>query len=121
MSTFEILMHAFNVYGDDVKKLFTKLLKEQGFDGIIEVGYYTNDYVVFEPDQIKYINNKTPTNSNKLNEEVTNVFYVGKTEVLKNPTDSEYRQLYNEQRKLHPNTNEPLIRQTFGEFGNYYI
>lgn len=49
------------------------------------------------------------------------VFYVGKTEVLKNPSDSEYRQLYKEQRKLHPNTNEPLIRQTFGEFGNYYI
>lgn len=49
------------------------------------------------------------------------VFYVGKTEVLKNPSDSEYRQLYNEQRKLHPNTTEPLIRQTYGEFGNYYI
>ena len=48
------------------------------------------------------------------------VFYVGKTEVLKNPTDNEYRRLYNEQKKLHPNQS-PLLRQTYGEFGNYYV
>lgn len=64
------------------------------------------------------LENVTKIDSNKND---STVFYVGKTEVLKNPSDSEYRQLYNEQRKLHPNTNEPLIRQTFGEFGNYYI
>lgn len=53
--------------------------------------------------------------------ESSKVFYVGKTEVIQNPTDDEYRQIYREQRKLHPNTTDPLIRQTYGEFGNYYI
>lgn len=47
-------------------------------------------------------------------------FYIGKTEVLKNPSDNEFRQLYKEQQKLHPGQS-PLLRQTYGEFGNYYV
>lgn len=55
-------------------------------------------------------------------ENIADVFYVGNTEVIKNPTDKQWQDMLREQRKLHPNSiSDPLIRYTYGEFGNYYI
>ena len=53
--------------------------------------------------------------------ESTKIFNVGRVEVIQNPTDTEFRQMYKEQRELHPFVTDPLIRHTYGEFGNYYI
>ena len=65
-------------------------------------------------------------NENLLHES-TNIYYMPygrkKVEIIQNPTDKEYRELIKEQRELYPNIPiyEPVIRYTFGEFGNEYI
>ena len=58
--------------------------------------------------------------------ESTEVFDVYGTEVIKNPTDQEYRQLYQEIRKslgdkYDYQSYEPLIRHTYDNQGNEYI
>ena len=58
--------------------------------------------------------------------ESTDIFNVGNTEVIKNPTDREYRELYNDIRKdlgsrYDYKTFEPLIRITYDDAGNEYI
>lgn len=56
-------------YGEDSKERFNELLREEGYDGIVCGIIGTNeDYVVFEPNQIKSITNKNPSNSNNINE-----------------------------------------------------
>ena len=44
-----------------VKSNMTDAIKELGFDGIISYGFDNNEYVVFESNQIKNTDNKTPT------------------------------------------------------------
>lgn len=57
----------------------TKQLKEDGYDGIISKD---NDTVVaFEPNQIKSITNKNPTNSNNINESLDEFDSIVKTEL----------------------------------------
>lgn len=63
--TLPAITMAFSVGGEEAKRIFTQLLKEQGYDGIIEVGYYSSDYVAFQPNQIKLTSNKNPTSTNK--------------------------------------------------------
>ena len=55
--------------------------------------------------------------------ENTEVISIGRTTVLKNPSDRDYTQLEREQRRLHPNVAvwEPLLRRTYGEKGNTYV
>ena len=55
--------------------------------------------------------------------ENTEVISIGRTTVLKNPSDRDYTQLEREQRRLHPNVTawEPLLRRTYGEKGNTYV
>lgn len=61
VSTIRALGQATGFSGENLIKTFTKLLKQQNFDGIIEVGGYSTDFVVFEPNQIKETSNVNPT------------------------------------------------------------
>lgn len=45
----------------DVGYINTNKLKEQGYDGVIHYGGLENEYVAFEPNQIKNIDNLNPT------------------------------------------------------------
>lgn len=65
-STFEAISMAYGIYGENIKTTFTHLLKQQGYDGIIEVGGYSNDYVVFKSNQIKSITNTNPTQADDI-------------------------------------------------------
>lgn len=42
-------------------------IEKEGYDGLI---WKSDTYIVFEPNQIKSVTNKTPTNSNNINEEL---------------------------------------------------
>lgn len=48
---------------------FTKYLISKGYDGVINAIAYDNEIVAFEPNQIKSITNKNPTNSDNINED----------------------------------------------------
>lgn len=60
-STFSALSQIAGLSGEKLVNTFTSLLKQQGYDGIIEVGGYSNDYVVFKSNQIKDVKNTSPT------------------------------------------------------------
>ena len=60
-STFSALSQITGLSGEKLVNTFTRLLKQQGYDGIIEVGGYSNDYVVFKSNQIKDVTNTSPT------------------------------------------------------------
>lgn len=62
-STFSALSQITGLSGEKLVNTFTRLLKQQGYDGIIEVGGYSNDYVVFKSNQIKDVKNTSPTTS----------------------------------------------------------
>lgn len=62
-STFSALSQIAGLSGEKLVNTFTRLLKQQGYDGIIEVGGYSNDYVVFKSNQIKDVKNTSPTTS----------------------------------------------------------
>lgn len=64
--TFQALGGATGLSGENLLKTFTKLLKQQGFDGIIEIGKYNTDFVVFESNQIKEITNTKPTTNSDI-------------------------------------------------------
>lgn len=107
----------------------TDVIISKGYDAITTPMYYKDDefdyFVVFEPSQIKAITNKKPTNKDSINES-TDVFYVGDTEVIQNPSDTEYRQFYSEIKKglgvrYDYRIHEPLVRYTYDDKGNYYI
>ena len=50
-------------------KLFTKMIKDCGYDGIWSMPY--DEVIAFYPNQIKRISNQNPTNSNNINESTT--------------------------------------------------
>lgn len=62
-STFSALSQIAGLSGEKLVNTFTSLLKQQGYDGIIEVGGYSNDYVVFKSNQIKDVSNTSPTSA----------------------------------------------------------
>lgn len=62
-STFSALSQIAGLSGEKLVNTFTRLLKQQGYDGIIEVGGYSNDYVVFKSNQIKDVSNTSPTSA----------------------------------------------------------
>jgi hypothetical protein len=41
----------------DLNRNFCKQVIDEGFDGIIIISKYYNQYIVFDPNQIKHINN----------------------------------------------------------------
>lgn len=104
----------------------TEILQKFGYDGVIcEYNTGRVELVAYEPSQIKAITNKKPTNRDSINES-TDVFYVGDTEVIQNPSDTEYRQFYSEIKKglgarYDYRIHEPLVRYTYDDKGNYYI
>lgn len=121
------------------------IARKRGYDGTIIKNVYETDYenvlctdyIVYEPNQIKNIDNENPTNSDNINENIkkvkesvdkfSEVLYMplgkSKVEIIKNPTRKMLRDLDKEQRELHPNIEsyEPVIRFTYGENDNEYI
>ena len=99
-------------------------------------GYYDNEsavYVVFNPTQIKSIYNNgmfneyDPNINYQLKESPkdNDIFYTKyNVEVIKNPTDRQYQEIYSESRKLYPELARegyPFIRYTYDIQGNKYI
>ena len=54
-------------YQDDFRKFFVGQILKQGFDGLIIVAPKTTEYVVYESNQIKSIDNKYPTKDENIN------------------------------------------------------
>lgn len=76
-------------YNSEESRTLRSILKRRGYDGIVYVNNYedvnpkTNigdlSYIAFEPNQIKKITNKNPSNSNNVNEKILESLLLEKT------------------------------------------
>jgi len=131
LETFTGFIDYIKGYANKQNKSSIELLQQLGYDGIID----GNEYVVFNSNQIKNIDNTNPTNNSDIRysdrediDENRILYYTyptgDKFEIIKNPTNSEYIRLTEEARKIlgeHYIPGEPLIRRTYDSQGNVYI
>ena len=121
---------------DNIKDFIDE--NELDYDGIIldegagggygqEVEDHGISYVTFNSNQFKNTDNENPTEDPdirySINIDDDRVFYAGNTEVVKNPTSTEYAQMREDVLNEYPwlrGTGEPLFRHTFDEEGNEY-
>ncbi|MBP3279355.1 MAG: hypothetical protein J6M44_10410, partial [Butyrivibrio sp.] len=110
--------------GDFVEtlKIFNRV-NGTSYDGIMA----QSETVAFYPNQIKDVDNAAPTSADSikysLDVDEDRVFYVRGTEVVKNPTSKEYKQMREDilaERPWLRGTDEPLLRHTWDEEGNEY-
>ena len=121
-------------WGDDVVNK-SDLLKSLGYDGIIHKNSPKNyaliggeQYVAFEPNQIKKTTNKKPSEASndirysiKVDED--RIYNYRGTEIVQNPTNTEYQQMRKDILDERPWMNGPdtiLLRHTYDEEGNTY-
>ncbi len=111
-------------------RLAREELQSMGYDGVIAVDEdspeYT-EYLVFDSNQIKRIDNKKPTESADVRYSIKidddQVYIHRGIEIVKNPTNSQYKQMREdilEERPWLRGTDEPLLRHTYDEDGNVY-
>ena len=112
--------------------------KDMGYDGVIfenitddgGFGYGAVEgrvVVAFDANQIKLVNNPTPTDDPDIRYSVSDeerIFITPRgIEVVKNPTSTEYQQMRDEIYDAFPwlrGTGEPVFRHTYDEEGNEY-
>ena len=112
--------------------------KDMGYDGVIfenitddgGFGYGAVEgrvVVAFDANQIKLVNNPTPTDDPDIRYSVSDeerIFITPRgIEVVKNPTSTEYQQMRDEIYDAFPwlrGTGEPVLRHTYDEEGNEY-
>lgn len=63
---------AYDILRYELKLDTTDVLKGLGYDGIVSKS--TNEYIAFEPNQIKLITNKKPTTHDNINEAITEAY-----------------------------------------------
>lgn len=111
-------------------RLAREELQSMGYDGVIAVDEdspeYT-EYLVFDSNQIKRVDNKKPTESADIRYSIKidddQVYIHRGIEIVKNPTNSQYEQMREdilEERPWLRGTDEPLLRHTYDEDGNVY-
>lgn len=69
-NTFVAIHECCNITGREQKEFFAKEIRRQGYDGIIARGKNFSDYVVYKSNQVKLIENKNPTESENMNENI---------------------------------------------------
>ena len=111
-------------------RLAREELQSMGYDGVIAADEdspeYT-EYLVFDSNQIKRVDNKKPTESADIRYSIKidddQVYIHRGIEIVKNPTNSQYNQMREdilEERPWLRGTDEPLLRHTYDEDGNVY-
>lgn len=115
----------------------TDTLKSLGYDAIADQGGKFHDYghqvvIPFESNQVKNIDNENPSVDPdirfSLDIEDDRIMYVrglkNNIEVVKNPTDAEYKQMMEDYYEEYPWArewkDEPIFRHTYDEEGNTY-
>lgn len=69
-NTFVAIHECCGLTGREQKEFFAKEIQKQGYDGIIARGKNFSDYVVYKSNQVKLIENKNPTESKNMNENI---------------------------------------------------
>jgi hypothetical protein len=102
-------------------KLFNEV-NGTDYDGIT----IPSETVAFEANQIKNIDNENPTADDdirySINIDEDRIYNYRGVEIVKNPTDAEYRAMRKEIKEQRPwlRDDEPLLRKTYDEEGNEY-
>ena len=111
----------------------TATLRSLGYDAISDLGGKGGGaghqvVIPFESNQVKDVNNENPSKDPDIRFSIDadddRIFYTRGTEVVKNATDDEYRQMREDILKERPwmrdMPGEPLLRHTYDEEGNVY-